>query len=328
MKNINWGILAPGKIARKFADDLKQVPGAKIHAVASRSEERAAAFAAQYGATHAYGTYEGLLECPELDVVYIASPHVGHYEHSLMLLNKGIAVLCEKPLAINSNQVKEMIAAARKNNTFFMEAIWTRFIPVIKKTLELIERDMIGEVFSVKADFGFKASFDPSSRLLDNKLGGGSLLDIGIYPAFLALLLLGKPEKIQAHAHIGRTNVDEECAAIFEYANGKMAQIHSSIRSFSKTEAFIYGEQGVIHIHSRWHESKSMTLLLNGERPKDYYFDYSELGYRFEAEETMRCLREGLKESPALPWSFSEDLMAVLDEIRKQTDIHYPEHDS
>ena len=167
MKTYNWGILGPGKIAKKFTEDLLQIPAARLHAVASRSEERAQAFAKMYGAKYAYNTYEAMLNCPEVDVVYIASPHAGHYEHSLLFLNKGIPVLCEKPLAINSRQVLAMINAAKNKQTFFMEAIWTRYIPTMRKVLELIESGAIGDVLAVKADFGFQAAFDPNSRLFD-----------------------------------------------------------------------------------------------------------------------------------------------------------------
>ena len=193
--------------------------------------------------------------------------------------------------------------------------------------MEIIDKGTIGEVFSVKADFGFKAPFNPDSRLFANQLGGGSLLDIGIYPVFLALLVLGKPNEMQSYAHLGSTDVDEELASIWKYADGKMAQIHSTIRTQTKTEAFIYGTEGVIHIPTRWHECKKLTLLVDGERPQDFHFDYPEKGYRFEAEEVMRCLTEGQLESPEMSHEFSMDLIETLDKIRAQTGINYPDYD-
>ncbi|MCB0615938.1 MAG: Gfo/Idh/MocA family oxidoreductase [Phaeodactylibacter sp.] len=324
-KTYNWGIIGPGKIAHKFAQDLDKLPNARLHAVASRSEERARAFALQYGAPHAFGTYEAITSCPGLDVVYIATPHPGHRDNAIMCLNAGIPVLCEKAFAMNSRQVQEMVDAARANDTFLMEALWTRFTPSTTKALELIGHGRIGDVLSVKADFGFRAAYDPNSRLFDLALGGGSLLDIGIYPVFLALLILGKPAEIQAVAHIGATGVDEELGMLFKYEGGQLAHLHSTLRAFTKTEAYIYGERGAIHLHTRWHEPTTLSLILEDRRPQDYRFDYHTNGYSYEAEEVMHCLEHGLKESPLLPLSFSQDLMAVLDGVRGKIGLEYEE---
>lgn len=326
-KTFNWGIIGPGKIARKFVGDLAQIPDAKLHAVASRSEERARSFASEFSVPNYFGSYEAILNCPDIDAIYIATPHVGHMEYSIQCLNAGIPVLCEKPLAINSAQVAKMIEAAKANDTFLMEALWSRFLPSIKHSLELIEQGTIGNVKGIKADFGFQAAFNPDSRLFDNRLGGGSLLDIGIYPVLLSLLILGKPKKIQAAGHIGTTNIDEECAMIFTYENDAIAQLHSTIRYRTKTEAFISGDLGVIHLPTRWHEAKKMSLLIEGKRPKDIHFDYPEKGYRFEIEEVMKCVRSGKKESSILPLSFSKDLMELLDVVRKEIGLKYPDYD-
>ncbi|PHN06410.1 Gfo/Idh/MocA family protein [Flavilitoribacter nigricans] len=322
-ETFNWGIIGAGRIARKFASDLKTIKNARLSAVASRDQGRAQTFADEYSAPYAYGTYEEILDCPELDAVYIATRHPGHAAASILCLDKGIPVLCEKPFAMNTGEVEQMIAAARRSNTFLMEAIWTRFLPTTRQALKWIAEGKIGEVQSVKADFGFKAERNLEGRLYNKELGGGSLLDIGIYPTFLSLLLLGKPQEILAHGVIGPTGIDEEMAAIFTYEGGKMAQIHSTIRADTKTEAFIYGSEGVIHIHSRWHEPTSMSLLLPGERPQDVFFDYPCIGYAYEAEEVMSCLAEGKKESEALPLSFSLDLIQLLDSMREKIGLTY-----
>jgi len=326
-KTFNWGIVGPGKIAHKFAQDLQVLPGARLHAVASRSQQRAQSFATQYGASHAFGSYEAMTACPDLHAVYVATPHAFHHANSLLFLRSGIPVLCEKPFAMNSAQVEEMIETARTHQVFLMEAMWTRYMPTIGQALQLIEQGQIGRVLSVKADFGFRADFKPEGRLFDPALGGGSLLDIGIYPVFLALLILGRPAVIQAAAHLGATGVDEEIGILFQYSGGELAHLHSSIRSRTKTEAFIYGETGTLHLHTRWHEPTSMTLLREGERPQEFRFDYSGKGYYLEAEAVMNDLAEGKLENDLMPLSFSMELIQTLDAIRREAGIRYPGYD-
>ncbi len=326
-KIYNWGIVGLGRIAHKFAADLAKIPNARLHAVASRDMERSSHFAQQYGVTHVFGTYEDMVHCPELDAVYIATPHVSHCINAVYYLQHRIPVLCEKPFAMNVGEVEQMIAAAREHGTFLMEAIWTRFLPLTLKTLDIINSGQIGKVLSVKADFGFRAPLNPEDRIYNRDLGGGALLDIGIYPVFLSLLLLGKPSDIKALAHIGSTGVDEDTAINFRYADGAMAHLHATIRTGTKTEAFIFGEMGTIHLHSRWHEPSSMTLLRENERPEFFGFEYTTTGYSYEAEEVMRCLDQGWKESPDLPLSFSLLLMETLDAIRGEIGLVYPNHD-
>ena len=327
-KTFNWGIIGLGKIAAKFAEDLKLVNGARLHAVASRSEDRSREFAGRFGVPNYYGSYEGIVTCPDLDAVYIATPHASHAENTLLCLRNRIPVLCEKPFAMNTREVETMIAAAREFDTFLMEALWTRFIPSTQKVLSMIAEGTIGKVLSVKADFGFKAKMDPAWRLYNRDLGGGSLLDIGIYPAFLATLLLGNPSEIKAIADIGETMVDEECGAVLLYEGGQMAHIHSTIKADTKTEAFIYGEKGNIYMHTRWHHTDSISLHLNGERPVDYRFEIKGKGYGYEAEEVMSCIAAGKKESAALPLQFSLDLIRLLDQIRREAGISYPQDET
>lgn len=327
-KVFNWGIIGLGKIAHKFAEDLQSVKNAKLVAVASRSVGKAQDFAQNYGATFFYGSYKEILSCPDLDAVYIATPHVSHCENTLMCLEHQIPVLCEKPLAMNAVQVKRMVSLARFQKTFLMEALWTRFLPSIKRTISLIEEGAIGEITSIKADFGFKADFDPDARLFNLGLGGGSLLDVGIYPVFLSLLLLGKPYSVKASASIGPTRVDESCGVLLQYAHNKLAMLHSSIVSKTDTIALICGEKGNIRINSRWHEPTSITLLLEGQEPKDIFFEYSTNGYSYEIEEVMQMIANDKLESDLLPLDFSLDLIELLDEIRLKAGIFYPNCDA
>ncbi|MEM9920038.1 MAG: Gfo/Idh/MocA family oxidoreductase [Bacteroidota bacterium] len=326
-KVFNWGIVGLGKIANKFAQDLRVVKDARLFAVASRSFEKAERFAELYHAPHAFGSYEALADCPGLDAVYIASPHIGHCAHSLLFLKKGVPVLCEKPFAMNASEVNQMVREARLQNTFLMEAMWTRFMPTIKQALEWIEAGEIGEVKSVRADFGFNAPFNPESRLFNQNLGGGSLLDVGIYPVFLSLLIFGKPSQIEATASIGSSNIDESCGILLKYPEGQMALLHSSIVAKTATEAFIHGEKGSIHIHTRWHEPTSVSLQVEGREPKDVFFNYKGLGYYLEIEEVQRCLAAGRRQSATLPLSFSIDLIELLDAIRLKAGIFYPRYD-
>lgn len=328
MKTYHWGIIGLGKIAHRFAKDLQLLPNTKLQAVASSSEERSQLFAQQYDVPFAFSTYEDIFNAPHLDAIYIATIHPYHFSNTLLCLRNHIAVLCEKPFSMNHHQVKEMIAASKAHQTFLMEALWTRFLPPLNKALEIIESGRIGNVISVKADFGFKAPYLPESRLFNKDLGGGALLDIGIYPVFLALFILGKPDRIKATAIIGNTNVDEECGITLSYSDGKIAHLHATIRSNTDTEAFIYGEKGAIHLHSRWHEPTNMSIIPESGPIEDIFFEYKGKGYHYEAVEVMKCLEYGQLESEMMPLSFSLDLSELLDDIRAEAGIEYPTFDS
>jgi predicted dehydrogenase len=326
-KVFNWGIIGCGKIAHKFAQDIQVLKNAKLHAVASRTLDKALAFGKVYNVEHCYSSYKEMLNCPDLDVIYIATPHVSHCANTIMCLNSKIPVLCEKPFAMNAAEVRRMIAASNNNNTFLMEALWTRFLPTIKKALSIIEDGTIGEIQTIKADFGFKAAPGTAGRLFDQNLGGGALLDVGIYPVFLSLLLLGKPMDIKAVASIGKTNVDESCGMLLKYPGNKLAILDCSIVTKTASEALIYGTKGTIRINSRWHEPTSLTVLVDGSEPQDFFFDFESNGYSYEAEEVQRCLSAKKITSDLLSHHFSLDLIELLDEIRMVAGIYYPNND-
>jgi predicted dehydrogenase len=322
-RTINWGILSTGRISEKFASDLQFVPNARLAAVGSRDADRAFEFARKFNAQRAYGSYEELASDKDIDVIYIGTPHVSHCENTLLCLDKGKAVLCEKPFAMNETEVLRMILKAREKNVFLMEAIWTRFIPAIKKVLELIQSGAIGDIVHIKADFGYKAQYDPAWRLFNKELGGGSLLDIGIYPVFLILLLIGEPDEIAADAIIGRTGVDELISAYFKYKNGKMATLYSTLIANTPVEAEMSGTKGHIRINCMWHMSRSLALHLNDGQAETFEFSYKGMGYEYEAEEVTNCLQRDLKESDLLPLEFSLRLIRVLDMMRKKCGISY-----
>jgi predicted dehydrogenase len=324
----NWGIIGPGKIARKFADDLQRLPNARLHAVASTSPERAAAFAAAYGAPHAYGRYEDIVRCPNLDIVYIATPHVFHCENTLLCIENGIPVLCEKPFAMNAAEANRMINAARSRRLFLMEALWTRFIPAVDHAFGIAAGGGIGALHTVKSDFGFHMPFDPAHRVFDKALGGGSLLDIGIYPVLLSLFLFGKPagRDILATAAFTPTEVDESCLFCFSYPGNRLATGHSSIAANMPVEARLYGTEGTIFLHSRWHQANRLTVSRyegRSEVKQDLLFPYEGWGYSFEAAHVMQCLENNMTESDRVPLDFTSDLTETLDAIRDKVGLRY-----
>jgi predicted dehydrogenase len=319
---INWGIIGLGRIAKKFADDLKRLPGARLHAVASTSLERARDFAAAFGARHAYGSYEDIAECPDLDVLYIATPHVLHAAGARIALEAGIPALVEKPFAMNAEEAFGVVALARNKNIFLMEALWTRFIPATIHALDLIRQGAIGEVHTVKADFGFKTPYDPHSRLFNPALGGGALLDIGIYPALCALMVFGAPlpEHIQSAATFTPDGVDDTCVFTFRYPEKCLAIGHATLNAHTPVEAWIFGTEGHIYLHPRWHHTQKITQARyegKEQHQKIMEFAYEGWGYHFEAVHVMDCLRTGLSESPLLPLDFTLDLARTLDAIQQ-----------
>lgn len=329
-KTTRWGIIGLGRIARKFADDLRLLPNARLHAVASTDLDRAADFAREYDVPHHFGSYEAIVGCPDLDVVYIATPHVGHCAATVFCLENGLSVLVEKPFAMNSEEAQRMIAAARRNGVFLMEALWTRFIPAVAEAFNLLKNNEIGEVHSIQAQHGFHAPFDADWRIFNKKLGGGSLLDIGIYPVLLSNFIFGRPadEDIFATATFTPTGVDATCAMIFKFGEKKLAQLGSTILSNTPMEAQIFGELGTITLHPRFHHTQKLTVsrfddARRTEVSRTVEMPYEGWGYHFEAAHVMDCLGKNLLESPLVPLQFSSDLMATLDAVRQKIGLKY-----
>ena len=321
---VRWGILGPGRIAHKFCTDLLKVHDAEIMAVGSRSLDRAQSFAQQYNIPHAYGSYEDLMQSDEIDVIYIATPHNSHRTNTLGCLSHGKHVLCEKPMGINSAEVSEMIRTARSSNLFLMEALWTAFFPAIAKVKELIVDGAIGPIKMIEADFGFTASVAATHRLYNPTLAGGALLDIGIYPVFLAHLLKGNPDQINAQASMTDTGVDGSTAIQMLWADGTHAVLSSTILADTPIIATISGPKGYIQLHRRWHECREVSLFNKSGRVNSWSFPDEYIGYAYEIEEVHRCLRVGRQESDVLPNQFSLDLIESLDEIRRLIGLKYP----
>ncbi|MCF1422754.1 Gfo/Idh/MocA family protein [Mangrovimonas futianensis] len=322
-KTINWGIIGLGKIAHKFATDLLTLPNTKLLGVASRSHDKAVDFGKKFGAQKTYGSYEDLVKDPEIDAVYIATPHVFHKENSILCLQHGKAVLCEKPFAMNLEEVTEMIHIAKDHNTLLMEALWTYFLPHFQFVIQQIENKTFGEVLELEADFGFKANYDVTSRLIKKDLGGGSLLDIGIYPIFAALSTLGFPKDIGAEATYFENGVDSSCTMTFSYQHGTKAILKSTLLEDTPTTATFHCETGIIKLNSRFHEPCTVTMSpINGEE-KTLDFGYNTIGYSFEAQHINELIRGGLKESPIMNFEFSKRLITLLDQVRDRIALKY-----
>lgn len=321
-EKIRWGIVGPGKIAHSFAQDLALVPDGRLEAVASRNLQRATEFAKEYGAVKTFDSYEALFVCKDVDVVYIATPHNYHEEHSIAAMDHGKHVLCEKPLGINLKQVNRMIASSIKNNVFLMEALWSRFNPSIQKTKELVDTGKIGTLSYLHADFAFYAlDRSEQGRLLNTELAGGSLLDIGIYPIFLSYLLLGMPKKIQSASKLYKTGVELQTSMIFEYENAQ-AMLYSGLNSKSEMKAEISGSEGSIFIHPRWHEAQGISLEKEGQL-EEIALPTTGKGYTYEIEEVHRCLRNGKTQSDIWSHQNSIDLITLLDTVRNQNNIKF-----
>lgn len=319
---INWAILGTGNIAGQFATDLATVGIANCYAVASRTLPKAKEFADQYHFEKAYGSYEELVADPNVDAVYIATPHALHADNTKLCITNQIPVLCEKPFAMDSAQVADMIAYAKEHNVLLMEALWTRFLPHYQYVLDLLEGGSMGKVKTLTADFGFFKEFDNNSRLFNKSLGGGSLLDIGIYPIFAALTILGKPDSIAAKAQFFDNGADSECLMEFNYENGAKAFLKSTFLEKTPTDAVLECENGQIHINSRFHEPSTVTITCNGESvTKD--FGYTTIGYNFETEHFSQLILDGKKESPLMSFEMSETIIGTLDTVRKVINLEY-----
>ncbi len=320
---IRWGILGPGKIARSFANDLQLTEKGVLSAVASRSRERAEAFATEYNVPNCFSSYEGMLASDTIDVVYIATPHTGHEQWAVKAMEHGKHVLCEKPLGINLAQVERMIASAKKNQVFLMEALWSRFNPSIQKIKKWVDAGKIGPIGYVHADFAFYGlDKDEKGRLLNPALAGGSLLDIGIYPIFLSYLLLGLPKRILSSSNFHHTGAEVQTSMIFEYDKAQ-AILYSGLTTNSQMRAEIQGRKGTIFIDPRWHETQGFSIVIDGKEEKHPLPTVGK-GYSYEIKEVQKCLQSGKLESEVWTHQNSRDLISLMDEIRRQTGIIFP----
>lgn len=318
-----WGIAGPGAIATGFANGLAELDDAQLVGVGSRSIDRAREFAGRYGAPNAHGSYEALAADPDVDIVYVATVQSRHMDDTLMFLEAGKHVLCEKPFAINEAQGRRMIETARANGVFVMEALWSRFLPAYVKLREIIASGEIGEPNYVEADFGFIRPFDPTNRLFDLAQGGGCLLDLGIYPINLAHMVLGAPDTIKGVGHIGKSHVDECTVGVLGYNSGAVAVVKCAINTSMSITARVCGTEGVIEVPLLMHCPNSLTVQKGAER-REIAAPIEGQGLKYQAVEVMRCISEGLMESPVMPHRETLALAHTMDAIRADIGMRYP----
>jgi predicted dehydrogenase len=320
---IRWGIAGPGTIATGFAESMSMVEGGTVAAVASRSMERADAFGDKWSIPARYGDYADLAADPDVDIVYVATPQSRHESDVLLFLEGGMHVLCEKPFALNAQQAQRMVAEARRRGLFLMDAIWSRFLPTYRILVDLIGEGRIGEALLVEADFGFRMPVDPEHRLFRPELGGGGLLDLGIYPLQLCSLVLGHVESVVAEGSIGETGVDEQVAALLRHSGGRMGVIKAAIRVGMSCTARIAGTEGSIDLPAFMHCPNSLTVSRRaGSEQIDGSFEGN--GLRFQIAAVQQYLEEGLTESPVMPLDETIALISTLDKIRSQIGLVFP----
>lgn len=324
--HIGWGIIGCGGISAKFAEGLAGVDGARLVGCAARDAGRAADFAGHFGFEKSYGSYEQLAADPDIDVVYIGTIHPAHVSNALVCIENGKSVLCEKPFAINIQQTKQMIDAAKKADVYLMEAMWTRFIPAVRELNKMLSDGVIGDISSMTAEFGFRPA-RTTKRLFELELGGGALLDVGIYPvSFASMVFGGKPDNFKSMVEMGPTGVDEKAAIIMEHGGKRFANLSFSVNTPMSNEAIISGSKGYIRVGCPFWHPQQLTLHLDGQEPKVYDFPFDEglNGYSYEAMAVMEDLANGRKENATMPLSETLEIMQTLDNIRADWGLKYP----
>ena len=326
MKIIRWGIIGAGHISTKFATALNAIEGIEIVAIASRNQEKADQFAERFHIKKAYASYEELVKDPEIDVVYIGTPHTEHKTNSELCIRNGKDVLCEKPFTLNQQDTEYLIALAKEYNVFLMEAMWTKFMPVTKTVKQWLQEKAIGEVKYFDITFGYDGGYDVNGRLLNPELAGGALLDVGIYPITYAIHMMGKlPEQITSTAYLGQTRVDEVNSISMRFEGGTIAMLGSAVTVNMHNQAIIAGDQGRIVVPDFWKAESAELYNKNGELVKTFEMPFVANGYEYEAEEVNACLREGKKESDLLPLADTLEIMKLMDNIRKEWGLTYPQ---
>ena len=312
---LRWGVIGTGMIAGMFTDDLRLTDSGAMVAVGSRARDTAERFGEEHGVANRHGSYEELVADPQVDVVYVATPHPWHLEHARLALAAGKPVLVEKPLTMNAVEARELVAAARESGLFAMEAMWTRFLPHIREVNCLLAEGALGEILSVIADHGVWFRRDAEHRIFKPELGGGALLDLGVYPVSFASMVLGKPERIVSLVEPAFTGVDGQSSMIFSYAGGAQAVLTTNSLAESPVRAAIVGTQARIEIDRPFYRPSAFTLIPREGAPRRFEPPHEGNGLRHQADEVARCLAEGLRESPLMGLDESISIMEMIDAV-------------
>lgn len=328
MRTIKWGIMGAGGISTKFTTALNAMENTELVGIASRNLERAEKFAKENGIKRAYGSYEELVNNPDIDVVYIGTIHTEHKENAALAIRNGKSVLCEKPFTLNAKDTKELIELAKEHKVFLMEAMWTKFLPVNLKVKEWIAQGKIGNIKSMQINFGYQCDFDENNRAFNFKAGGGALLDVGIYPITYAINIMEElPSEIISTALFSKTKVDEQNSITFKFKNNVLAILSSAISANVGNDALIIGDKGRIYVTYFW-EAKEATLYdREGEVIQVFHEDKRINGYEYEAYEVNQCLRDEKLESAVLPLKDTLDIMEIMDSIRESWSLKYDQED-
>jgi predicted dehydrogenase len=322
-EKLRWGMMGPGGITVQILRDFSLV-GISFDAVGSRSADRAVAYAKKHSIHKSYGSYQQLCDDPDLDVIYIATTQNAHFENAKLALSAGKHVLLEKPFTLDAHQARQLAELSRQKDVFLMEAMWTRFLPNHVALFEKLQEGIIGKPLYVIADHNQFLPKEIAPRLHDASLGGGSLIDLGVYPISFAHRVFGMPETIKASAALMPGNIDESVAAIFEYAEGCQALVHASLRVNGPVRAFILGEKGRVELDKPFYEHGSFTIYDNDDQVLFRYEGNIEgRGMQYQALEVERCIRAGLRQSPIMSLDETIEIMEVMDQIRQQTGIEY-----
>lgn len=317
MQKTKWGIIGLGIIANKFAQTVKAMESVELIAVASRNKEKSEAFGKLYDVPDhkCYGSYEELVKDESIDVVYIAVPHVFHKEISILCLKNGKGVLCEKPVTLNENEIREVINVAKDNNMFFMEAMKTRFLPINQKVKKIINQGILGDIRLLQADFGFNSTFAPNDRLYNKDLGGGALLDVGIYAISYSSFIFGNhPKDIKSNLYIGKSGVDECVSINLEYEEGKQAQLYAAINLDTVRDANIIGTKGRIRI-PKFSNADTAYIFIDGKEEKiEMPFEIN--GFEYQIEEVVNSINQGKLESDIMSWKDSIEIMNIMDSVK------------
>lgn len=325
---VNWGILGTGWIASKFAADIALLPDARVVAVGSRTLDCAAEFADRFGIPRRHGSYEALVADPEVDVVYVATPHPFHVTDALLAIEAGKAVLVEKPFTMDADQARRVVGAARARGVFAMEAMWTRFLPHMRRIRELVDGGRLSDVRSMTADHGQWFAKDPEHRLFSPDLGGGALLDLGVYVVSLASFFFGAPTQVVAVSEPAFTGVDAQTAVLLRHTGGRLAALLATLETRSATWVSINGVEARIEIGGPFYAPAPFRLVTRDGKVEEFDLPHLGHGLLYEAAEVGRCLRQGLRESPIMPLDETVQILEVLDEIRRQIGLRYPWEDA